>query len=70
MVRCRTLEVVDCGARRHLMKIYALGIDPDKTANRLGFKWAGRSTERMFSHATAGLYREFAGAVDRHGSLQ
>jgi transposase len=24
----------------------------------------------MFSHAAAGLYREFAGAVDRHGSLQ
>ena len=31
MVRRRTLEVVECGARRHLMKIYALGIDLGKT---------------------------------------
>src|SRR5260370_13757944 len=35
MVRRRTLEVVECGARRHLMKIYALGIDLGKTVFHL-----------------------------------
>src|ERR1019366_7370251 len=35
MVRRRSLEVVDCGARRHLMKIYALGIDLGKTVFHL-----------------------------------
>src|ERR1700681_115597 len=35
MVRRRTLEVVECGARRHLMKIYAVGIDLGKTVFHL-----------------------------------
>src|SRR6202142_986457 len=35
MVRRRTLEVVECEARRHLMKIYALGIDLGKTVFHL-----------------------------------
>src|ERR1700688_3757618 len=35
MVRRRTLEDVECGARRHLMKIYALGIDLGKTVFHL-----------------------------------
>src|SRR6202142_2033201 len=35
MVRRRTLEVVECGVRRHLMKIYALGIDLGKTVFHL-----------------------------------
>src|SRR5271170_1424221 len=35
MVRRRTLEVVKCGTRRHLMKIYALGIDLGKTVFHL-----------------------------------
>src|ERR1700726_2279709 len=35
MVRRRTLEVVECGARRHLMKIYTLGIDLGKTVFHL-----------------------------------
>jgi hypothetical protein len=35
MVRRRTLEVVECGARRHLMKIHALGIDLGKTVFHL-----------------------------------
>src|SRR6202166_2368683 len=35
MVRRRSLEVVDCGARRHLMKIHALGIDLGKTVFHL-----------------------------------
>ena len=32
MVRRRTLAGIECGARGHLMKIYALGIDLGKTA--------------------------------------
>src|SRR5271169_5273059 len=35
MVCRRSLEVVECGARRHLMKIYALGIDLGKTVFHL-----------------------------------
>src|SRR5665213_3211842 len=35
MVRRRSLEVVECGTRRHLMKIYALGIDLGKTVFHL-----------------------------------
>jgi hypothetical protein len=35
MVRRRSLEDVECGARRHLMKIYASGIDLGKTVFHL-----------------------------------
>ena len=35
MVRRITLEDVECGARRHLMKIHALGIDLGKTVFHL-----------------------------------
>src|SRR5260370_8868801 len=43
MVRRRSLEVVECGARRHLMKIHALGIDLGKTVFHLvGLDSTGR----------------------------
>ena len=54
------------------MKIHALGIDLGKTVFHLvGLDASGQvvSTQAMFSHAIAGLHREFAGAVDRHGGL-
>ena len=58
MVRRRTLEVVECGARRPLMKIHVLGIDLGKTvfsSRGIGCEWAGGGTEAVFSHPVAGL---------------
>ena len=43
MVRRRTLEVVECDTRRHLMKIHALGIDLGKNVFHLvGLDSSGR----------------------------
>jgi hypothetical protein len=54
------------------MKIYALGIDLGNTAFHLvGLDSSGQVVVRIgVTHTTARLHWEFAGAVDRHGSLQ
>src|ERR1039458_5072041 len=47
MVRRRSLEVVECGARRHLMKLHVLGIDLGKTVFHLvGVDSTGRAVIR------------------------
>ena len=53
------------------MKLQVLGIDLGKTVFHLvGVDSTGRVViRRMFSYPTAGLHREFAGAVDWHGGL-
>ena len=54
------------------MKLHVLGIDLGKTVFHLvGLDSSGQGgdPQAMFSHATAGLHREFASAVDRHGGL-
>src|ERR1700674_6142491 len=47
MVRRRSLEVVECGARRHPMKLHVVGIDLGKTVFHLvGLDSAGRMVIR------------------------
>src|ERR1700680_2668880 len=75
MVRRRTLEVVECGARRHLMKIYALGIDLGKTVFHLvGLNSSGkvvvrkRCSRRQLLAFTANLQVQLIGMEACSGS--
>ena len=54
------------------MKLHVLGIDLGKDGfsfGGAGFSGQGGDSQAMFSDPSAGLHREFAGAVDWHGGL-
>src|SRR6202166_3193926 len=75
MVRRRSLEGVECGARRHLMKIYALGIDLGKTVFHLvGLDASGqvvvrkRCSRTQLLAFTANLQDELIAMEARGGS--
>jgi hypothetical protein len=63
MVRRRTLAGIECGARGHLIKIYALGIDLGKTVFHLvgldssGKWWFGNGVHAHNCSASPGVCR-------------